>query len=336
MKKINILYIGNNLSTKNNYVTTLEFLTQKLRKENYNVKVTSDKKNKVIRMLDMCISIYKNRNTTDYILIDTYSTLNFYYAFLTSQIARFFNIKYIPILHGGNLPDRINKSKILSNLIFKNSYKNVAPSKYLKEVFESKNYKVIYIPNTIDISKYEFKKRSSTNPNLLWVRSFKEIYNPILGLKVFKKLINNYPYAKLCMVGPHVDESYRKCKEYVKDNNLSESVIFTGPLSKENWIEKSKNYDIFINTTNYDNTPISVIEAMALGLTVISTNVGGMPYLIANNKDGLLVNKNNVEEMHDAILNILKYKNSFAENARIKVEKFSWEVVKNKWIDILN
>ena len=91
MKKLNILYIGNNLAKKTKYLTTLENLSNQLSKENFNVIISSNKINKVIR-------------------IDTYSTTNFYYAFFTSQLSRLFKIKYIPILHGGNLPERIRKS----------------------------------------------------------------------------------------------------------------------------------------------------------------------------------------------------------------------------------
>ena len=53
---------------------------------------------------------------------------------------------------------------------------------------------------------------------------------------------------------------------------IRKNVIFQGRLTKHEWVELSYNYDIFINTTNYDNQPISVIESMALGLPIISTN----------------------------------------------------------------
>ena len=64
---------------------------------------------------------------------------------------------------------------------------------------------------------------------------------------------------------------------------------FTGKLSKQEWRDLSKDYNVFINTTNFDNTPVSVIEAMALGIPVVSTNVGGLPFLITDKVDGVLV-----------------------------------------------
>ncbi|QNM86275.1 glycosyltransferase family 4 protein [Polaribacter pectinis] len=337
MKKLNILYIGNNLAKKTKYLTTLENLSNQLSKENFNVIISSNKINKVIRLLDMCMSIIKNNNSLDYILIDTYSTTNFYYAFFTSQLSRLFKIKYIPILHGGNLPERIRKSSFLSKKIFENSYKNVAPSNYLKNAFEKEGYSVEYIPNTINIKDYPYKKRKNSKPKLLWVRAFKNIYNPTLAIETLRSLKEAYSEAILCMVGPFSDDSYTETIHLVKKYNLEDSVEFTGVLPKEDWLKKAKDFDIFINTTNFDNTPISVIEAMALGLPVISTNVGGIPFLINDKVDGLLVDKNNEKQMSLAIMAILEdnYSN-LADNARKKVENFDWEIVKHKWLNILN
>ena len=336
MKNNKILYIGNDLTKKTKYNSTIFVLSSLLKSEGYDVIVSSDKTNKLMRLFDMIFSFFKNHRKVDYILIDTYSTNNFYYAFIISQLSRIFNIKYIPILHGGNLPLRLEKNKYLCNLIFKNSYKNVAPSSYLKEAFEKKGFSTVFIPNIVEIENYNFKKRKNLQPKLFWVRAFKEIYNPTLAIKVLNKLKKSYSDAVLCMVGPFVDNSYKESLKLVKELILEDSIEFTDVLLKEEWHNKSEDFDIFINTTNFDNTPVSVMEAMALGLPVVSTNVGGLPFLIENEIEGILVEKNSIEEMCKAIQNILSddYPN-IARNARNKVEKFSWEIVKQKWFNIL-
>ena len=95
---------------------------------------------------------------------------------------------------------------------------------------------------------------------------------------------------------------------------------------------------MFINTTNFDNMPVSVIEAMALGLPVISTNVGGIPYLIDNEKDGFLVNKNDAMAFVEAIkkvVNNVEFTQKITSNARNKAEDFNWSNVKNLWVSML-
>ena len=77
---------------------------------------------------------------------------------------------------------------------------------------------------------------------------------------------------------------FLKCKALVKESGMQENVLFKGKMSKKEWIEISKNYHIFLNTTNVDNLPVSVIEAMALGMIIVSTNAGGVPFLIDDKK----------------------------------------------------
>tara|TARA_R110002110_G_scaffold401107_1_gene617829 strand:- start:2604 stop:3623 length:1020 start_codon:yes stop_codon:yes gene_type:complete len=331
-----ILYIGNNLIEKTKYPTTLETLSNLLRGERYTVYSSSNKLNKIVRLLDMCFSVFYYRNKVDYLLIDTYSTTNFYYAFFTSQIARFFKIKYIPILHGGDLPKRLVKSKFLSKKIFKNSYKNVAPSNYLKHEFEKEGYSSVLIPNVIEIKDYKFKERNSLSPKLLYVRAFAEIYNPQMAIYVLEKLIHKYPESKLCMVGPDKDGTLEDVKKLAKQLNLENNIEYTGVLFKRDWHKKSEDFDIFINTTNVDNTPVSLIEAMALGLPIVSTNAGGIPYLISNQIDGLLIDKGNINQMVNGIISLLEGNHpEIAKKARYKVESFNWDAVKYKWFEIL-
>ena len=97
-------------------------------------------------------------------------------------------------------------------------------------------------------------------------------------------------------------------------------------------------YDIFLNTTHYDNTPISVIEAIALGLPVISTNVGGIPYLLKDRETALLVDDNDVDGMVAGIRELISdedLKDKLVMNALNLVQQFDWDIVKNKWLKIL-
>ncbi len=332
-----VLYIGNNLISKNANISTIQILGGLMEQEGFKLNYASNKVNKILRLLDMIFAFFKHVRSVDYVIIDTYSTLNFYFALIISQLCRLFNIKYIPNLNGGNLPSRLNKYPKLSALIFKNSYINVSPSYYLKDEFYRYGYKnVKYIPNTIEIQNYEFREKSFKKIKLLWVRSFSQIYNPKLAVKILSKLIDLEFDTELCMVGPDSDGSLRAVKKLAKKLNVS--VKFTGKLAKKDWIKLAADYNIFINTTKFDNTPVSVIEAMALGLPVVSTNVGGVPYLIQDHYEGILVESNDLDGMVIAVLNIAidkPYADELAKNARKKVEQFDWQVVKKAWIEVL-
>ena len=332
-----ILYIGNKLSKHGFSATSIETLGILLEKENFELIYASSKKNRFIRFSDMFFTTLFNARKVDYVLIDTYSTYNFWYAFVVSQICILFKKPYIPILRGGDLPNRLKSSPKFSKLIFCNSLYNVAPSTYLFNVFENLNYPNLkLIPNTIEIGNYNFLKRNELAPKILWVRSLSVIYNPKMAIDVLAILKTSFLEAELCMVGQEKDVRIDELKEYA--DSLGVNVTFTGKLSKTDWIKLSENYDIFINTTHFDNTPVSLIEALALGLPVVTTNVGGIPYLVKDRETALLVNDSDSQAMADAINELIKspeLAKELAANGRKLAEQFDWQIVKNHWKEIL-
>ncbi len=332
-----ILYIGNKLSVHGKPPAGIDTLSIMLEDEGYTVVTASSKKNKISRLLDMVLTAIVNRKRVSLVLIDTYSTQNFYYAVIIAFLCRLFKLPYIPILHGGNLPARLHSSKSLSKKLFGKALTNIAPSKYMETQFRAKGFQnITYIPNTLDIAAYSFKSRPVNTPKLLWVRSFSEIYNPLLAIKIVEGLKKKGVAVSLCMVGPDKDGSLQKCKKLAAELDLD--VRFTGMLQKKEWVSLAQDYNIFINTTNFDNMPVSVMEAMALGFPVISTNVGGLPYLIDDKLNGILVEPNNPEVFMNEILficdNPLKAK-EMSENARAKMEEFDWQTIKHQWINLL-
>ncbi len=337
MKK-RILYIGNKHSNSGKTLTAIDTLSASLIEEKYEVYTASSIHNKVFRLLGMLFKTLQLRKKVDVVLIDTYSTQNFYYAVGVAKLCRVFNIPYIPILHGGNLPTRLKKSSRLSQKLFKGAKTNVSPSSYLMEAFKKEGYtNLTYIPNTIEINNYPFLLRKEIKPKLLWVRAFSKIYNPMLALNIVEELLKKNITVSLCMVGPEKDGSLAACKRIAQQKKLP--ITFTGKLEKKEWIALSSAYDLFINTTNLDNTPLSVMEAMALGIPVVSTDVGGLPFLINHKKTGILVPPNNEHSFVEAIVNLLANPTltaSLSNNARTKVAEFDWEKVKYYWFRVLN
>lgn len=334
---VNILYIGNKLLKHGFSATSIETLGFLLENENYKLYYASSKKNKIIRFWDMFLKTLLNAHKVNYVLIDTYSTTNFWYAFLVSQLCRLFKTPYIPILRGGELPKRLESSPLISKLIFSNSYYNVAPSDYLFKAFKDHDFNnLILIPNTIQISNYNFQKRTEFKAKILWVRSLSHIYNPKMAIDVLSLLKVKFNEAELCMVGQEKDIKISELDAYA--NTLNLKVQFTGKLTKPEWTKLSEGFDIFINTTHFDNTPVSLIEALALGLPVVSTNVGGIPYLIKNRETALLVDDADCQSMVDAITELIEnpeLAQKLSKNGRELVEQFDWQIVKNQWKEIL-
>ncbi|WBL23204.1 glycosyltransferase family 4 protein [Zunongwangia sp. HRR-M8] len=329
-----ILYIGNKLANLGRTPTSADILPGLFEKEGYVVYSFSVKENKILRLLDMLKSVLVLSNKVDWIIIDVYSTQNFWYAYLCGKLSKAKGVHYINILHGGNLERRLRKN-FLS--FFHNAKYNIAPSEFFYSKFSAVGLTNLkFIPNSIKLDEYNFKERHQFGPKIIWVRSFAEIYNPLLAIQLLELLVQKYGKSALYMVGPDKDGSLLKCKNYAEKNKLP--VHFKGKLDKKIWHKLAEECDIFLNTSTLDNTPVSIVEAMALGLPVLSSKVGGIPYLIEDGKDGILFESNNLKDLADKTFKLLDKQldaNTIAKNARKKVEKFDWENVKDQWNDLL-
>jgi len=333
-----ILYIGNKLSHHGFTPGVIDTLGPLLEREGYIVSYAGTYKIQAIRFIEIILKVVFIGRKANYVLIDTYSTSAFWFAYWAGLMARLIKVPYITILHGGDLPSRLTKSKRLCNDLFKHSHANVAISGYLKHEFEERGIKVTLIPNIINIKNYPFKLREKMRPRLLWVRSFHRQYNPNMAADVLKKLSRIYPEAELCMVGPDKDGSMEDFRNYVNELGMGEQIKITGLLKKEEWIKLAEDYDFFINTTNVDNTPISVIEAMALGLNVISTDPGGIPFLLNNDIDSVLVQRGDACAMATEIEKLIKNPakvGALSKAARDKAEGFDYIHVLNQWCELL-
>jgi glycosyltransferase involved in cell wall biosynthesis len=90
-------------------------------------------------------------------------------------------------------------------------------------------------------------------------------------------------------------------KDLVKEYGLEDRIIFPGYINMQQKQAFAKDYDIYLCTNKIDNTPVSLTEFMQFGLPIVSVNVGGIPYMIEDNVNGLLVNAGDYEAMFNKI-----------------------------------
>lgn len=301
------------------------------------IKSYSSKKGKASKLLDMVFHFFTEGLSSNKVIIDVYSTSAFYFAWILGFLSFLFNKKYILFLHGGNLPNRYKSNPKLTNFLFKNAYKIVAPSHYLKSFFEKYNFDVQYIPNIIELADYQFKERKNIKPKLLALRGFGKPYNPIMTLKAVNELQNKIPEIELLMLGNPDEYYYNQVIDYINKYKLESSVTVLNKMPKQDWIELSEEYDIMISNPVIDNTPVSIIEGMALGMCVISTKVGGVPFLVDEN-EVVLVESNNEKQLVNVVRKLLdddKLVNNLSLNSRKKAQNFTWEKIESQWKNIL-
>lgn len=332
-----LAYFGNKLSKHARSKSVMETL-EPLFMEFCTVKSYSDVRSQPLRLLHMVYGFFASGLRADLIMIDVYSTKNFYFAYIISVLAIFFQRPFILFLHGGNLPERYIRSRKLVNFMLKKAKKIVAPSDYLKSFFEDTGFNVLLIPNLIDIKKFPFRRRGFSKPALIYVRGFGKIYNPKMTVRSVALLRNEFPDVRLAMMGSDTDGSLQEVNGLIRELGLEKNIKIYGRMTQENWIHLSEEYNIMVSNPTIDNAPVSIIEGMALGLLIISTNVGGISHLLTDEHDSILIDSDDDEGMAKAISCILKdparcYK--MQTHARMKAESFSWNNIRPQWEELL-
>jgi glycosyltransferase involved in cell wall biosynthesis len=332
---LNILLIGNYLSSQGYNQNVSQDLANHLRDAGYGAHTTSSKKNKILRLLEMLFTIWQQRKYYQIAQVDVFSGQAFVWAYLSTRFLKLIHKPVVLSLHGGNLPNFAQKfSKYVKRLFFLADAVTV-PSEYLLGSMKPYRNDLVLIPNALNKNNYHFIQRVSARPVLIWLRAFHQIYNPELAIRVISHLQKETQNIRLIMVGPDKgDGSFQRTIQLTSRLELDRNVELSGAVPKaevSNWLNKG---DIFINTTNYDNTPISIMEAMFQGLCIVSTHVGGIPYLLTDNEDALLVPPNDPAAMAAAVKRLLTepglaQKLSF--NAHKKAEQFDWSVVLPQW-----
>lgn len=336
-----VLYLGNFLNNvKGRYDGPNVQVVKILRGQGNSVEYAATSGNEFFRLIQFIRAlIIAPAKGTDLVLIDVFSTRAFYFAVLSGWLARFLNIKYGLILHGGNLPQRFQSSWRISQSLLKAAAIISSPSGYLATVAHSNfNVKVDIIPNPIVVQPIENK---SARKNLLfWVRSLSSIYNPEMAVEVLRLLKENDLDFDLIFIGPGENERINMVKALVEKYNLNAQVHFKGRMDRAEWHQMAKNGKYFLNTTHVDNTPSSVIEAMALGIVPISTNVGGLPFILEDGKDSVLINPNDAQSMYYAIKKLEEYPelrtNMEHEGKKKFARVYHDSVIEKKWREILS
>jgi glycosyltransferase involved in cell wall biosynthesis len=274
------------------------------------------------------------------ILIDVYSTQAFWFAALTACACKIKGLDYYLILHGGDLPNRFARWPRVSNWLLKGASAVVTPSEYLQVATQQAfGLQTQVIRNPLVLTQYPFVERNFEQIKLLWVRSLHPLYHPEMALQVVSRLHQFGIMADLVMVGPDKHNMRPDLEKLAESLGIAKSLEFTGKLDRADWILQAAERTIFLNTTHFDNAPVSVVEAMALGLPVVSTNVGGIPFLL-NQDRSWLVQDGNVSEMVAAIQEIVNHPQATKEKVRKAREwvesEFALDAVMKEWDSVLH
>ena len=287
----------------------------------------------IVTSLLYCLKLFRHVPKHDVVHVFSAS----YFSFLLAPapailIARLFRKKVILNYRSGEAEDHLRTWPRTAAPILRLADELIVPSQYLIDVFRRFGLRASAVANIIDEERFRFRERRPLQPIFFSNRNLYPLYNVGCILRAFAKIQQRFPEAKLIIAG---GGSQRPSLEALARELKLRNVDFRGRVPPTRMHELYDEADIFLNSSNIDNMPGSILESFAVGMPVISTNAGGILCMVTHGKNGLLVPKND----HDAIaswaiklLESPELAETIARNAYEDCSSYKWPAVRETWL----
>lgn len=262
-----------------------------------------------------------------------------YFSFIIAQtpailISRMYGKKIVLNYHSGQCDDHLQKWGRIVYAILRRVDRIVVQSEYLQQVFANHGFDAVPIANVVDVDAFPFIDRHEIEPKILVPRMLDPIYNVECSIRAFAIVKERYPAASLTLLGDGPEEA--RLKQLVSDLGLAD-VDFTGRVERDEIAEVYARHHIFLNSSNIDNMPISILEAFASGLPVVTTAAGGIPWMIKDRVTGHLVDLDDHQELALRISELLDDQaatRELVQAAKRELDNYRWPAVEKKWFDL--
>lgn len=212
----------------------------------------------------------------------------------------------------------------------------VVPSHFLRHVFARFELSTQVIPNIVRLERFEADKSFTHNGcHLVITRNLEPIYGIPTAIKAMAVIVEKYPQAHLSIAGsgPQLAE----LEALVQGLNLEDKVIFLGRLNRDEIDTLYRGASILLNPTTVDNMPNSLLEAMAAKVAIVSSDVGGVPYMVEHETTALLTPVGDEQAMAAAVVRLLEddaLKQRLLDAAHSEVQRCAWPKVKASWLHL--
>ncbi|HJR41093.1 MAG TPA: glycosyltransferase family 4 protein [Gemmatimonadaceae bacterium] len=247
-------------------------------------------------------------------------------------IARMYGKRVVLNYHSGQAEDHFTRWRRVVMPAMRLPHEIVVPSGYLVAVFARFGLRARALPNFVETEELPFRARTPLRPVLLANRNFEPHYNVSCVLRAFAMVRSRRPDARLIVAG---DGSERELLRSLTRELKLEGVEFTGPVSPARMAELYEASDIYVNASDIDNMPLSILEAFASGLPVVTTDAGGIPYVVTHERTALMVPRGDASGLALAVLRLLDDEvlaQRLIASGRAECDaRYTWRAVRSQW-----
>jgi glycosyltransferase involved in cell wall biosynthesis len=332
--ELRLCFVGPMVGRNPGYVTTQgEILADHFASAGYPTISVSASPNRYARLCEIITTLLRKRRGINIQCLQVFGGPSFIVEDVASWLGRSFGQRLVMVLRGGAMPEFMARYPAWSCRVLRRADIIVTPSPFLARAVARFGFTARAVPNMLDLTRYPYRYRKQLGGRLFWMRSFHPAYNPEMAVRVLAHVREAVPEATLVIAGQNKgtqdDVKYLACSL-----GLDRAVRFPGYLDMTAKLQEANAADIFLNTNHIDNVPVSVIEACAMGLPVVATNVGGIPDLLKDGETALLVPDDDDNAMAEAVRRLLRdpeLAGRLSANGRKLAESFSWEHVRPQW-----
>jgi glycosyltransferase involved in cell wall biosynthesis len=278
----------------------------------------------------------------DVIIVQVFSTKAIYLEYLSVLLGKLKRCYVISTLHGGNIPNQYHhnwKKRIFLDFIFKNSDQITAPSSYIPEQIPSIKERSILIRNIIDLEHYHTQSKPKDDKiRILWMRAYHPTYDPLKAIQVVEYLLDHGHDVEMTMAGSEHGLK-KELQEYISSRSCSSKIKLLDVIDNAEKNELASISNVYLCTNIIDNAPVTFLEMMAMGIPIVSTNIGGIPYYVTDHKTALLSTDNSIENIASLIVELhhnKELRTKIITNGFDFIEEFSMDVVGQKWVSLIN
>ena len=249
-------------------------------------------------------------------------------------VSKLYGKKIVLNYHSGEAEDHLQRWPRTTMPILGLVDKIVVPSEYLVRVFAKFGVETCAIFNLIDLDRFEFRQRTPLQPIFLSNRNLEAHYGVDCVLRAFAYIQREIPDAVLTVVG---DGSQREALENLANQLHLQCTTFTGRVEHDEIYWHYSASCIYVNASKIDNQPLSILEAFACGLPVVTTDAGGIPDIVTNEITGFVVPVGDYESLATAALKLLADERvvpGMTERARVECARYTWAEVCPQWLHV--
>ena len=249
-------------------------------------------------------------------------------------VGRLYGKKVILNYHSGEAEDHLTRSPVAVRLMGL-ADDIIVPSEYLVDVFARFGIRARAIVNFVEVARIPYRRRTALAPRFLANRNLEPLYNVPVVLRAFAHVQTEYPAAELVVAG---FGSQRGMLESLARELGLRNVTFVGRVPQDEMGALYDAADIFLNGSDIDNMPLSILDAFAAGVPVVTTDAGGIPYMVRDGVNGCLVSRGAYAAMAQSSLRLLRddgLATRIADTARQEcLDRYSWPVVAKQWEEL--